>query len=186
MLNGLGGAIMIKKSVLYICSILTFMFLFGIVGLLLILSSTDRQTQENTTECVASIKDVEISVTERDLFLNMLCNEYSCYLNISTVVSDNIDINNIYALQTGDTIYFRVNNHSLDKLETTATVNVVSLRTDKQQLFSLSNYNDFMHSHVLYAKFALVFVVVVLSIIIVVLIVKLRRKTVDGSVSSAE
>lgn len=137
---------MINKKMRILLVILCLVFSFGATGVWIFMNSIDKQTEENTTEFATTISKVEIIDTVENGYIEIYTNEYNYTLHISSNVSKNIDMNAVSDLQKNQTIFFRVENKMLDFLEEIDFCNIVSLRTSEHEIFSVSNYNEYIQN----------------------------------------
>lgn len=135
-----------KKKHAMVLSIFFWIFTIGIAGLFVLLNNADNLTPQNTSEYIATVKRNDIKNIGEDLIIEIITEEYNIPLYISTNISNKIDISLIEGMANNDTIIFRVENHLYEKIETIGFLNIVSLKTTDNDIFSLDDYNVLMHA----------------------------------------
>lgn len=136
------------KFKVFVC-FLSFLYAIGFLVVTVIVQSKNNQNEKNTTELIATIKDVQTVDTNKEVYYLIHVEEYRYVLNISTSISRNIDDDLIGDLNEGDIIYFRVENEHLNQEDATI-MNIVSLKTDDYVAFSLDDYNQYISVAVSY------------------------------------
>ena len=129
---------------------LSFLFAIGFLVITATVQSKNNQNENNTTELIATIKDVETVDTNQEVYYLIYVEEYGYVLYISTSISRNIDVDLISDLNERDIIYFRVENECLNQEDVTI-MNIVSLKTNDYVVFSLDDYNQYISDAVIYA-----------------------------------
>ena len=137
------------KFKVFVC-FLSFLYAIGFLVITVIVQSKNNQNEKNTTELIATIKDVETVDTNKEVYYLIYVEEYGYVLYISTSISRNIDVDLISDLNERDIIYFRVENESLNQEDATI-MNIVSLKTNEYVVFSLNDYNQYISAAVSYA-----------------------------------
>lgn len=89
-------------------------------------------SETNTTEFAATVKDVEGDI--------LYTKEYGAELYL-LADSEYIDWDEFRSLQSGQNVYFRIENVWLKQFETMDFCHIVSLRTDEKEIFSLDMAN---------------------------------------------
>ena len=87
---------------------------------------------------------------------------------IRSSVSKQIDLDKVRNLQPGQKIYFTIENYKAEQLDKVRFVDITSLRTDTQVIYSLDDYNSYFnkaHSNrtTSYTLITLNFAVIVLT-----------------------
>lgn len=135
-----------SKSKIKIVIMIVSMFLFVVtIGLIISMSKIDKHTEDTTTLCMATVSDVDIIDTGKRIFAEINIKEYDTSLQISTNISENIEINDIKDLKNGQTIVFRIENIKVAQMNEVEFINIVSLGTDTKEIFSLDEYNKYIH-----------------------------------------
>ena len=154
-----------KKKLIMVLLILCMISFFGTIGLLISMNSIDKQTEQSTTEFMATVTHVETTYTEKNTYIEVYTEEYGTMLYISTTISRKINIDDITNLQNGQKILFRVENNKLDEFEKAEFVNVVSLKTTEKEIFSLSSYNEYIHESVIPARITGIVLITVFALV---------------------
>lgn len=135
-----------NKSKVKIVIMIVSMFLFAAtVGLIISMSKIDKQTENTTTFYTATVSDIDITDTGEKIFAEIHTKEYSTSLQISTNISKNIKMDDIRDLKNGQTIFFRIENIKVEQMNKAEFINITSLRTDAKDIFSLEEYNKYIH-----------------------------------------
>lgn len=125
---------------------MSFVFFIGLIGLLLITRNIDQQTEKTTTLYTATVTGVEVTKIGNDISAEISVKEYSNNLLISESICKKINIDDVQHLETGQIIYFRIENFMVQHLNNAAFVNIASLKTDAKDIFSLADYNQYVHA----------------------------------------
>ncbi|MCL2462317.1 MAG: hypothetical protein FWF44_06585 [Defluviitaleaceae bacterium] len=106
------------------------------------MSTIEPASEENTTELIATVKNVEIREIGDSEFGEIYTEEYGdgVIAFYSGILRETISMDDFNSLQTGETIFFRIENVRLNNLE--IFIPVVSLRTAEKEMISLSSYNQ--------------------------------------------
>ncbi len=133
----------------------------------------DKLTEKETKEFIATITDIKITNTGKNFSAEIYTKEYDSFLYVSNSVCNRIGIDTINALKAEERIFFRVENINSTQINKVDFINVVSLRTDKKSIFTLEEYNEFMH---ISAKPARIASVVVLGVCFVLFLKFLTKR----------
>ena len=158
------------------------LFMVGSIGLFVIIDSLDNQSKKNTTELSGTVKKVEFINTEKELHYLIYIEERELILNVSTNISKKINGKLINDLQKGDIVFFRVENEYLSKSDA-SFINIVSLKTNNNEVYSLSDYNQHISKSVKKVRIVPIVLFVFFSIC---LLKTVKTKTGDGSLCSNE
>ena len=106
--------------------------------------------------------------TEESIYPQIHINEAETYFMIRSSVSKQIDLDKVRNLQPGQKIYFTIENYKAEQLDKVRFVDITSLRTDTQVIYSLDDYNSYFnkaHSNrtTTYILITLNFAVIVLT-----------------------
>ena len=129
----------------FIIMIVSFVFFIGSTCLLIFTRNIDQQTEETTTLYAATVTGVEVTKIGNDISAEISVKEYSNNLLISESICKKINIDDVQHLETGQIIYFRIENFMAQHLNNAAFVNIASLKTDAKDIFSLADYNQYVH-----------------------------------------
>ena len=143
-----------KKKHTMILTIFFWICAIGIAGLFVLLNNTDNLTTQNTSEYIATVERSDIKNTGEDLSIEIFTEEYDIPLYVSTNISSKIDVSLIKSMTNSDTIIFRVENHLYEQIGTIDFLNIVSLKTSDNDIFSLDDYNTLMHESTKPARIA--------------------------------
>ncbi len=126
--------------------VISVFFLIGTVGNMLNMIQAYHQTENNTTLYSATISKVEIN--NEMMNVKIWVNEYDYYLTIPRFISEEI-IDEAWNLQIGQKIFFRIENFKVDAINSTELINIVSLKTENEDIFTLDEYNKiFKHESI--------------------------------------
>lgn len=143
-----------KKKHTMILSIFFWICTIGIAGLFVLLNNADKLTTKNTSEYIATVERSDITNTGEDLSIEIFTEEYNIPLYVSTNISSKIDVSLIESMTNSDTIIFRVENHLYEQIWAMDFLSIVSLKTSDNDIFSLDDYNMFMHESTKPARIA--------------------------------
>ncbi len=136
-----------KKSKIKIAIMIISLLLFvATIGLIISMSKIDKQTEDTTTLYTATVTDVNITNTQKNVFIEINTKEYNTSLHISTNISENIDIEDVKKLKKGQTIFFRIENTQVHQINEVEFVNITSLKTDTKDILSLEEYNKCIYN----------------------------------------
>jgi len=125
--------------------ILSVLFFCATVGLIFSMNEIDKFTEEKTTEFVATVTDIRISNTGKDVFVELYTKEYEPSLFISKNVCSNMQNDYLKGIKEGDTIFFRIEKIKTKQMDDVDFIDIVSLRTEKNSILTLEEYNKIIH-----------------------------------------
>lgn len=157
------------KLLLALCSIL----FFGMMGLLLIINGVDKQNEENTIELAAAVQSTQVTNANDHVRIEISL-EGNKQLLIQNSIGEKINVDYIEGIQKGEMVYFRIEKNMEEQYEA-GMVNIVSLRTERDEIFSLNDYNTFIHETVFQARIAGIIAATIFLILALLLIWQLRR-----------
>ena len=154
-----------RKSVLLTVSVLT---LIMIILVTVFFEENGKQSEETNTAFSATVKYVVVNETDESIYPQIHINEAETYFMIRSSVSKQIDLGKVRNLQPGQKIYFTIENYKAEQLDKVRFVDITSLRTDTQVIYSLDDYNSYFnkaHSNrtTTYILITLNFAVIVLT-----------------------
>lgn len=126
----------IKSAILTVSVIILIMSIIVTVDF----KKNDRQSEGTTTAFSATVKNVVVTETETKLYPKIYVNESETCLLINSI-SKEINLDIVRNLQPGQKIYFRIEDYKAEQLDGAKIVDIVSLRTDTQVIYSLDDYN---------------------------------------------
>jgi len=115
------------------------------VGLIVFMSKIDKQTEETTTLYTATVKNVDITDTGTNVSLEIFTEEYSTSLLVSTNIAKHLSLDDIKELNAGQAVFFRIDDAKSEQMNTVAFLDIVSLKTEAKEIFSLEEYNELIH-----------------------------------------
>lgn len=133
-----------SKKLTVIIMILSMLFFLGTVGIMISMTQIDQQTEDTTTDYSATVSNIQITDTGKSTYVAIQTKEYDSTLQISTNISDKLNMDDVRSLQEGQTIFFRVENTKAGQMNTVQTLNIVSLKTEQTDIFTLDDYNEDM------------------------------------------
>lgn len=131
-----------RKSVLLAVSVL---ILIMFIVVTVHFKQNGRQSDETTTAFSATVKYVVVNETEDRIYPQIHINEADTYFMIRSSVSKQIDLDKVRNLQPGQKIYFTIENYKAQQLDKVRFVDITSLRTDTQVIYSLDDYNSYFN-----------------------------------------
>lgn len=165
-----------KKKYAIIILIISAVFLFGTVGILVSMTQIDKKTENNTTYYSATVSKVQVTDTGRGSYIEIQIEEYKSNLQISTNVSKNMNIDDIRDLQSGQKIFFRIENVKNNQMYQVEFVNIVSLKTEDKDIFTLDDYNNYIRKSAYPARTAGLIIALLLLLAVVLSILSIKRK----------
>lgn len=133
----------------------------GAIGIFITMMSIDKQTDENTTEFTAKFTKSEITDTGKSVYIEIYTEDFASTLYIPVTISKNINIDDVKMLHKSQTIYFRIENKLIKQLKEIEFCKIVSLKTEEKEIYSLSDYNRYIHDSSLAARVACVIVAII-------------------------
>lgn len=159
--------------VMVICSVLS----IGMIGLAITVDHVFVQTEDTTALYTATVRNVDITDTGKQIFADIYVEEYNAYLGISSNITPNIDMSAVKALDAGETIFFRIEKDETEMWDEVIFLNIVSLQTEEKEIFTLEEYNTCMKNAVKPAKIVGFVVAVLLLFVAVISYIAIRKKT---------
>ena len=152
-----------NKLRLHLLCVFCVLFIVAI-GIHVSMINIDRLCDNNTAAYSATIEQIRLADTGENIYAAIQTEEYAAALQISTNVSKHLDKGKLTKLQSGQTVQFWIERAKVDYLQDEGIVDIVSLQTETDVIFSLQDYNEFirdaaMPGRVLSAVLALVFLV---------------------------
>lgn len=140
-----------RKKILFL--VFFVVFFFGMIGLFFNTTAITKKNTNNTTQYIATVKNVFFLTNNQKTSVEINTNEYSTKLYISESLCTDSTLLAIKAIENGDTIYFRINNDVTEIFRNEISFcNIVSLETAEKTIISLSDYNSLMQKSTLPAK----------------------------------
>lgn len=133
-----------KKSKKRVPVILCFVFFLGMIGLLVSMYSADKQTDKTVTVYSTTVSDVGIIDHEKSFSVYIFSKEFPP-LYIAITPDQTACLEDVRALQPGQTIVFSVENYRNEKVNQALFVPIVSLKTEQKDILTLENYNEMTH-----------------------------------------
>lgn len=166
-----------KPKIKIIIMIVSLLFLVATIGLIIFMSKINKQTEDTTTCYTATVNGVDVTDTGESIFAEIYTKEYDTSLYISTNISKNIRMDDVRDLRNGQTIYFRIENIKVEQMNKVEFIDITSLKTDTKNIFSLKDYNEYMHNFVYPAKIAGIIVALLFLFISLFCYLKIKRNT---------
>lgn len=131
-----------KRNIFFM---ILFFFLFLVmIGLLIVSSAIDKQTDGTTTLYTATVSSVDVTDTGNAVSADIYIREYDTSLYLTTSVCENIKMDDLRDLNEGEMIFFRIENIKVEQMNEVEFLDIVSLKTDKKEIFTLEQYNQYM------------------------------------------
>lgn len=171
-----------KAKINIVIMIISLLFFIGTVGLIISMHQIDKQTEDTTTLYTATVSGVDITDTGENIFAKIHIKEYNTSLHIDTTISKNISMDDVRNLENGQTIFFRIENIKVQQMDKVDFLNITSLKTDKNNIFTLEEYNAFISDSAYPARIAGIITAILFFSISVFCYLKIN-KTGDGPLS---
>ena len=124
----------------------SFIIGIGMIRLFIFMRDIYQKTEETTVYYTATVTDVEITGTEMNISVSIYVKEFDNFLYISNNIASNINLDDIRSLAKGQTIIFGIDDAKVSHMDEDIFVDIISLKTDSIEVFSLADYNRYMHN----------------------------------------
>ena len=155
-----------------IVGVISLVLFVVMVGLLISMHRVDKQTTDTVSFYTATVTDVKIINSGKNASVEIHMEEFDMYLYITQEVCRNIELNDIKNLRNGQTIYFGIEKAKVQYMNTAEFVDIISLRTDTSDIFTLKDYNLWMSSATYLARIMCIAMAVLLLLVLVYCYVK--------------
>ena len=125
-------------------------FFFGICANLVTIIVYGNITLNNTTEFTATVKNVLVRGSGDNESIIIVTEEYGDKLNVFQPY-DFADREDYLSIEEGEKITFRIEDAWLESFEEQPFINIVQLRTETREIFSLVNYATYTESEFNYS-----------------------------------
>lgn len=132
-----------RKRIRIVCGFVFLVIFFLSCFWLFVFDKTISPTKDDTVEYTATVSKIEINDTGKDLYIEIYTKEYDNYFLIPTGVSKHIDAEDINRIESGEEITFRVEKNMVKIMEESEFVDIVSLKTNEKNIYTLSEYNQY-------------------------------------------
>lgn len=132
-----------KTKTIMIASLILFLVS---IGLIISMNEIDKQTTDTTTFYTATVSNVDITDTGKNISAVIKTQEYDTDLHISVSICKNINMDDVRALKNGQTIYFTVEKIRAAQMNEVIFLPITSLETNTEEIFSLDDYNNYMQT----------------------------------------
>lgn len=122
---------------------MSLLFFIGSVAGLVVANTVEKLSDRNTTQFMATVKNVEIEGSGDDEYGRIHTEEYGDKLIILNI-REIIDMNDYNSLHGGQTVFFRIENIWVDLFKEMSFIHIVSLKTSEKEVVSLNNYNEYL------------------------------------------
>ncbi len=165
-----------KLNIKIVILVISILFFIGMIGLMIFMSQIDKQTEDTTTYYAATVTEIWINRIENSIYAEIHTKEYDSALQISTNITKNINMNDVKDLKNGQKIFFRIENIKSDQMNKVDFINIVSLKTETKDIFSLEDYNRYISNSAYPARIASVAVVLLFLFISLFCFFSIKRK----------
>ena len=165
-----------KLNIKIVILVISILFFIGAIGLMVFMSQIDKQTEDTTTHYTATVTETWINSIGNSIYAEIHTKEYTNALQISTNISKNINMNDVKDLKSGQKIFFRIENIKSDQMNQVDFINIVSLKTETKDIFSLEDYNRYICNAVYPARIASVALVLLFLFISLFFFFSIKRK----------
>ena len=163
-----------RRSIIIFVLIVSIFLFVGLVGLIIVIDSIDKQTEDSTTCFTATVDRVVTAGKGNRKHADIYLKEHETSLLITTNIIGSINMSALTELEEGETVYFRIKNAKVTQMNEAPFIDIVSLETDTEPIFTLADYNTYMNIAARPARIAAVVVALLLLSISVLCIFKLR------------
>ena len=131
-----------RKRMIVFALVLSLIFFFGTIGNVITMHNASKLTEMNTTEFTATVRSVEIDGEGTREYCIIHSYEYGDKL-ITYSIREISDISDFTKLESGETVFFRIENIWLSNFEDMIVFPIISIRTEEDEIVSLSSYNEY-------------------------------------------
>ena len=129
------------KIFLVIYSILFVLAVVNLIKMIVIYS----QTENTTTLYSATVKKSPVTSMGGDgIYARIKTEENISEFVLLPYVNEKINIDDVTDLQSGQKIFFRIRNSEVKRMNKADFINIVSLKTEEKDIFSLDEYNVYV------------------------------------------
>lgn len=132
-----------KTKTIMIASLILFLVS---IGLIISMNEIDKQTTDTTTFYTATVSNVDITDTGKNISAVIKTQEYDTDLHISVNICKNINMDDVRALKNGQAIYFTVEKIRAAQMNEVIFLPITSLETNTEEIFSLDDYNNYIQA----------------------------------------
>ncbi len=164
--------------------IFLFSFLFvGTVGLFVSINSSHNIKDNDTVEIVCTVESTNITINDDYATVSIFVSEYDGFLYILSSVCKNINLGDIRSIQPGDIIIGQIESDMIGQLnEKKGFCSILALKTEHKEIFSLSDYNQFLANESYPTKTAAIIVALIFLIADIYNIVLLKKENQSGKI----
>ena len=167
------------RKVLLIILVCSVFFFLVTIGIFISMFQIDKQTEDITIEYSATVRRIHINNSVKNKWVQIETEEYDSSLYISVNISKNIDIRKIESLKQGEKIFFRIVDTEAEQLNSVDFVDIVSLKTETNDIFTLEDYNHFMRVSARPARIADITVALLLLVVSILCFVFIKRNSIQ-------
>lgn len=162
-----------RKSVLLAVSVL---ILIMFIVVTVHFKQNGMQSDETTTAFSATVKYVVVNETEDRIYPKIYVNEVDTYFMIRSSVCKQIDLDKVRNLQPGQKIYFTIENYKAQQLDKVRFVDITSLRTDTQVIYSLDDYNSYFNKMAQSRRMTICILITLNSAVVVLTFLSMKKQ----------
>lgn len=135
-----------KSKIMLVIMIVSMLLFVVTIGLIISMSKIDKQNEDTTSLFTATVSGIDISDIGEKISAKIHIKEYKTSLQISTNISKYIEMDDVRDLKNGQTIFFRIENIKVEQMNIVEFINIVSLKTNTKDIFSLDEYNKYIYN----------------------------------------
>jgi hypothetical protein len=162
-----------RKRMIVFALVLSLIFFFGLIGNMIIMHNSAKLTEMNTTEFEATVRSIEIYGEGTREYCIIHSEEYGDKL-ITYSIRGISDISDFDRFKSGQTVFFRVENIWLNQFEELTVFPIVSIRTENEEIVSLSSYCEYRASSLLEPTIAGIVVILIFLMLSIHCVLLLR------------
>ena len=164
------------KKIRLLIAIVSGILLIGMLGIYITLSQMGNQTEKTTARYSATVDTVEVNQSRRKMHIEIFVKEFSNSFYISENISQSINLDDITALQSGDTVFFSIESDYVDQMNQAFFVPIIALETENMQLLSLEQYNHIIKQTLLPSQIACAIIAILFLTVAVISACSLRKQ----------
>lgn len=130
-----------KKKLTILLFTISLLMCIAMIAVTVSINERERISVSNSTEFKGTVVSTKIGEDNNDLLGEIQIEELDTVLCVNWIKT--MDVTEIFSeLRDGETIYYRIENGWLKKLDSMQFVYIVSLKTENENIFSIDDYNS--------------------------------------------
>ena len=165
-----------RLNIKVIMLVMSVIFFIGLIGLIIIMNQAYKQSEDTTTYYSATVSYVNVTDTGESIYAQIYTEEYETVLEILPNICKNINMDDVKNLKIGQRIFFRIQSIKSNQMNEVLFVDIVSLRTESKDIFSLDEYNSYTKNSTYHPRIAAVMMATFFLTIALICFFSIKRK----------